>query len=461
MKANSLRLRLLAMATASVLLTVSLAGIGLIALFSNHVERSLRADLDAQVNRLVALIDPAGSPPAPVQDMPDPRFALPLGDLYWQVRDPQTGETARSPSLLDTTLAYTGPLGADGASVDAELPDLSGNDALASVRMLDFELDGSPPRRLEVIVAETTKALDVANEGFRNELIPALLVFAAIMVALAWVQVTLGLSPLSLIQAGITAIRTGRLKTLEGKFPTEVMPLVAEVNALIGAQETSIAFARARAADLAHGIKTGLTVLNGEAAALRAAGGEAAASRIEDVCAEMASTIDHQLRLTRLRRRPRSTFYATPLASEATKIAAILERTPSGSALLWDVDVGEHLTVNIDVPDLRELLGIVIENATKWASTRVRISAEPGGAITTILIEDDGAGLDDAGLVQLGQRGRRLDQTKPGSGIGLSIALEIVQLNDGAMDFERSSLGGLQVTIRLPATAASGVVATA
>ena len=177
-------------------------------------------------------------------------------------------------------------------------------------------------------------------------------------------QVALGLAPLSAIRKGVSAVRSGESKRLAGNFPVEVLPLVNEVNALLDTQETSIAFARTRAADLAHGLKTNLTVLNVEAQELRKAGNEKSAITIEELTQDLARTIDHQLALSRLRHRSRGEVYQTPLRPQIVRVIDTLNRTPLGSALDWSVDVSDDVGVDIDPPDLTELLGVLLENAT-------------------------------------------------------------------------------------------------
>ena len=451
MTQHSLRLRLLLVSATSVVISVALAAGALAFIFSDHVERTLRADLEAQMIRLVALIDPAADPPAPVQDMPDPRFATPLGGLYWQITDPATGAQSRSRSLWDATLSYPGPLDADGvAPADAELIDPEGRDALAVVRHLGFELDDGGNRLLQVILAAGTAPLDAANARFQQDLLIGTAMLAIVLFVTGWVQVTLGLAPLSRIQLGVNAIRTSRAARLDEDFPREVMPLITEVNELLRTQDTSIAFARARASDLAHGLKSAITVLNAEAASLRRGGNAVAADSIEGLTAGMVETIDHQLRLARLRHRSRSDHYASPVLFAAGKVVETLRRTPQGEALRWAIDIAPSARADIDASDLLELLGILLENATKWARTYVACSAQVAAGRIAISIDDDGPGVADELLPSLGARGKRLDQNMAGTGIGLAIAREIVNLNRGSLQFGRSELGGFRATITLP-----------
>ena len=449
MSQPALRLRLLVGSTLSISLALVIAGFALATLFSDHVERSLVDDLNAQLNRLVALIDTDRTAPTLTQSMPDPRYEQPLSGLYWQIRDTSSGATATSRSLWDAVISPSKPLPADGSPLVERIPDPDGSAAIATARRLVFDAPNGGTRTLEVVVAETTRTLDAANAAFRDDLSRDLAILGAALVLAAWVQVTLGLAPLSAIRKGVSAVRSGESKRLAGSFPVEVLPLVNEVNALLDTQETSIAFARARASDLAHGLKTNLTVLNVEAQELRKAGNEKSAIAIEELTQDLARTIDHQLALSRLRHRSRGEVYQTPLRPQIVRVIDTLNRTPLGSALDWSVDVSDDVGVDIDPPDLTELLGVLLENATKWARRRIEVAvvAENGGTLT---IEDDGPGLTPEQITRLDSRGRRLDEQKSGTGIGISIAREIVTLNAGALAFDRSIMGGLAVRIRLP-----------
>lgn len=436
-------------------LALVLAGFAISSMFSTHLERTLQADLETQLNRLVALIEPADKQPRPTQPLADPRFSLPLGGLYWQVSDPVSHAIAKSRSLWDTTLSFDKPGLTDGAFHTIHFTGPKGVPALALVRRLTFDTEPGQKRTLDLTVAEDLTGLQKASASFRAELTRDLVVLAVILVLAAWMQVTLGLRPLASIRRGLEAIRTGRNRKLEGAFPIEVMPLVMEVNQLLATQEKSITFARDRAADLAHGLKTGLTVLTAEAESLRRQGNTASAQAIDQLAEDMAVTIDHQLSLSRLRLRSRVDHYATHLSQRAHKVVATLKKTPRGRDLVWTTDIDPDLIVDLDTPDLTELLGIVVENAAKYARTGVKVTARRAGGIARLDVEEDGPGLAPEQMSGLGVRGVRLDQRKPGSGLGLSIAREIADINQGEISFAASPLGGLKVTLTLPLAAAA------
>lgn len=454
MRPSALRLRLLLGAAAWISGALLIAGFAISYLFSAHVERTARLDLTAQLNRLVALVDFTSDPPSLRQPLADPRFTVPFGGLYWQITDTKSGETGRSRSLWDGALRTDIPMPVPGQIYDFKLAGPDGAPAIGIGRRLVFHADNGTSREFVIVMAENRSGIEAAISAFRFDLARALLILGIVLVLAAWAQVSIGLAPLRRIKDGIAAIRTGGKSRLEGSFPREVMPLIEEVNALIEIQETSIEFARSRAADLAHALKTQLTVLGAEAHELRQKGLEREAATIEGLMISMSETINHQLSLSRLRFRTRSEHYAVELERTISRLVKTLSRTPSGEQLDWKLDLPAGCLVDVDKPDLNELFGILLDNACQWAKSQVHITGERKKHAVILTIADDGPGLSAQKIALLGKRGQRLDERRSGTGIGISIAREIVELNNARMTFARhDKLKGLQVTLTLPRAA--------
>lgn len=451
MTPRSLRLRLLAGAALWIALALLAAGMGIAYMFIASVERDQQRDLAATFNRVIALIDPAANPPTLSQPLTDPRYETPFSGLYWQLEDVTTGEVGRSRSLWDFAI-HSAALPAAGATQLATLSGPSGQSLSVLVR--DIRLtEEAGNRALRVTIAEDRATLDAAIARFGWDLATALLLLAAALIAAAWLQVHLGLSPLQKLRAGIEAIRQGQSDRLEGDFPAEVLPLTAEVNELLQSQQATIDFARARAADLAHGLKTPLAVLATTADALRTRSDPETAALVEQLASEMADRVDYQLRLSRLRMRTRAHTLSAGLDEALRRTLAVLRKTHDGERLNWVAELGEPLAVDIDDHDLIELVGVLLENAAKWARSTVHLRSRRDGGMAEVSISDDGPGLTAAQIANLGTRGRKLDESTKGSGLGVSIALEIVALNNGTLDFGRSERDGLQITLRLPLAA--------
>ncbi|MBU1304100.1 MAG: sensor histidine kinase [Alphaproteobacteria bacterium] len=452
MRLMALRVRLLAASAISITMALALAGLGISALFATHIEKDLASGLRDEMNRLVALVRIEGETVSLSQPMPDPRYLRPYGELYWQINDPQGAPVLWSRSVWDSTLDIGNPPLVPGQPLETALIDPEGTPALARIQRLQFEA-GNGTRVLDLIVAEDRGALDIAIAKFRQDLLSGLGLLGIMLVVASWVQVSVGLRPLAAIRRGVGEINSGRRKTLGGTFPLEVMPLVNEVNALLASQEASIGFARARAADLAHGLKTSLTVLNLQAAQLRQHKQGEIADTIEGLSRSMAETIDHQLALARLRHRSRSKHYAVALGPALDQIVSAVRATPAGRARRWLVNAAGDLTLDLDPADLIELLGVLLDNAAKWAKEQISITAASAGKTIVITIDDDGPGVAEAQVHMLAERGKRLDEVTAGSGLGLAIAEEIVTLNAGTICFSRAPLGGLRARLSLPAGA--------
>ncbi len=453
MTSVSLRLKLFATSAATILLALMLAGIAISALFSDHVKRNLTNDLHDQFSRLVAQLDPTIEIPTLKSPMANPSFSIPYGGYYWQITDPASGLQSRSRSMWDAVFELPDLNVLDGRAHTIELIDPEGTPAIAWVQRLQFDLEGGGARTLDVIVAQDLVHFDIAIAKFRNDLFVFLAILALALFITAWIQISLGLSPFKSIRAEINAIRTGEANRMDKKHPPEVMPIVHEMNKMLKNQEQSITFARTRASNLAHSLKTHLSVMQSESESLRISGQIEHADSIEKLGQDMHSIIDHQLRLSRLKTRTSADFLSTPLRSSVQKVVNALQRTPKGNKLSWHVDIDAHIHVDIDSSDLIELLGILLENATNWAKANVSIFATKQDQTITLNISDDGPGLTSVQTEQLGKRGSRLDQQGTGTGIGLSIAKEIVAMNKGKISFNTKEGAGLQVKVTLPEVA--------
>ncbi len=451
MMRRSLRLRLLGGAVLWIFLALVVAGLAIGWTFRANLERGVQQGLVASLNRLVARIDPFAEVPVPADALPDPRYATPFSGIYWQVEDQASGTAWRSRSLWDKVLA-TGPApgGGEERFVTLPGPDTQALSALQrEVRFATGEGENEV-RTFRVTLAENRALLDDMIARFGADLAIALAVLAVALIAAAGLQVHLGLLPLQSVRAGIGAVRRGEAQSLPPDFPAEVLPLVGEVNELLAQQQKSIDFARARASDLAHGLRTPLSVLQGLSSKL-AQGGDAESARVlDDIASEMDDRVDYQLRLSRLRVRTRSHQLSASLNEAVDRTIAVLARTRDGERLAFEVEMAPGLVVDIDRHDLTELVGVMLENAAKWGRATVTVTARAEGGMAELSIADDGPGLSEADIARLGVRGQRLDESRRGSGLGIAIALEIAAINSGQVSFGRAPAGGLLVRIALP-----------
>ena len=450
MSGRSLRLRLFIVSVMSIGLALVIAGFGLVELFGRHVERRARAELKTYIHQLAGSLTIAddGSVTLPVA-LADPRFGRVFGGLYWQVQEEGGGLILRSRSLWDHVL----PLPADRLEPgDVHSHILAGPQEpellVQEQRVIYKTLGGARPMRFAV--ALDRRDIEAARAEFAGEILPALSLLGLILISAAWIQVSLGLRPLEAVRRGVNSIRSRQQRRLEGRFPDEVMPLVAEVNDLLEAQDSAIERARMRAGDLAHGLKTPLTVLAGDARKLREKGDVEMADEIEDLARSMQRHIDHELARTRVAFESRRGGIVADLVAITNRLAGAIRRTPRGEVLEWKLDLPAALPVAVDPGDLTEVMGNLLDNAVKWAQSRVTVVIEREDGAVTVVVFDDGEGAPTTQIGELGQRGRRLDERVPGTGLGLAIVKEILEAYGGELELRNQPGGGFAAAARIP-----------
>ncbi len=448
MSAHSLRLRLLAGAGAWIAVALVLAGAAIVYIFSASVERDRYEDLLASLDRVLTGVAVDGALASVDPGLGDPRYETPAGGLYWQVTDLATGETVGSRSLWDMTLALPAPQDAAAPALTAVAgPAGQALDALSQ----DVTLPGGGrTRQLRVTVAEDAAIRGRDIRDFAFDIGAALLALGVALVLAGWLTVHLGLSPLAAVRGAVEAVTAGRSQKLEGSYPQEVVPLIDEVNALLAGHERSIAFARSRADDLAHALKTPLAVMSATAEKLRAKGDVENAGVLDMLGEEMAQRVEYQLRLAQLRVRSGEQTLSASLDQSLLRSVAVLRKTGRGEELFFTVDV-DKVTVNMDPHDLMELIGVLLENGAKWATSEVRVACRADGDFAEFEVSDDGPGMTDEQIGAVGQRGKRLDESRSGTGFGIAIGREILNLNGGTLALGRSEAGGLRVVVRIPA----------
>jgi signal transduction histidine kinase len=234
--------------------------------------------------------------------------------------------------------------------------------------------------------------------------------------------------------------------------PAEVQPLVEELNGLIEAREAAAAKARHRAADLAHGLKTPLAALAHDAEAVAALGQDKLADAMRATLDAMRRHVDRELTRARLETRDRSKARA-PVDTIARRIAATLARTPDGEHVTFEFDGDPAAAFPLEADDLAEVLGNLMENAARHAEAEVRVGWTVGDFEARLMVEDDGPGLSPPDRARMLERGARLDERGPGSGLGLSIVADIATAYDGALTLETARGGGLGAVITVPMAA--------
>ena len=444
MMRRSLRWRLGLAGAGTILIALGLSAAGLALLFDRHVERVAVAALEGRALALAAMVEPGPGGAAFRQSVADPMYDRPFSGQYWQVE--LGSDLRRSRSLWDMTLDFAASPPDPGGSRVRTIPGPRDEPLLAVERRLMVG-QGQAPVPLRILVATDRAALTRARQGFLGDLLPYLAVLGAFLLAASWVQVTVGLRPLRRIGARVASLATGARPRMGQDLPVEVTPMAAEIDSLLDARDRELARARHRAADLAHGFKTPLQALLGDAGQLRDRGQHDIARSIETVVAAMRRLVDRELARARIQS-DRTQAGADP-AGVLHKIVAVLRRMPQGAALDWQVSPAPGPMARIDPDDLTEALGALMENAMRHATARVVATvALAGPAGVRVTIRDDGPGVPDAQLARLVQRGVRLDEGGDGQGIGLAITADIVDAAQGQLHM-RNADPGLEVTLHL------------
>lgn len=444
MRPLSLRWRLFLAGGAAILLALGLAVMGLATLFERHVERVAVTNLEARAGPLIAMVEPVdGGAPILHSPPPDPLYDRPLSGHYWQLR--LGDRLTRSRSLWDAALPELRAPLAPGTQRVLTLEGPRGAPLLAIERHL-LVGRGADAVPLTLLVASERQELTEARRAFFYDLLPYVALLASLLLAAFWAQIVIGLRPLSHMAARIDDLSRGRRARLGGDLPAEVMPLATQLDRLLDDRDREMTRARHRAADLAHGFKTPLQALMGDAEELRRMNHDRIAHNVETVATTMQRLVDREL--TRARIQSDRTIATADVSAVLAKIAGVLRRVPAGAALNWQLDAAPEVRARIDGDDLTEALGALMENAMRHARSHVWIRVVSEDGIVEICIRDDGPGIPPDALSRLMRRGERLDEAEGGHGIGLAVVSEIVEAAGGTLDMSNAE-PGLLVCLRL------------
>jgi len=281
----------------------------------------------------------------------------------------------------------------------------------------------------------------------------AMSVAAVGLLAAGLTQVRTGLAPLEKLRWRLLSVREGRSRRVEGSYPTEVQPLVDDLNALLEDRERSVARAQAKAGDLAHGLKTPLAVLAQEAERVRAGGHGELAATFEQQVERMRRQVDYHLAHARAAASGARLGARCAVGVSVDGLVRTLQRLHAERGLVIETEIPGGLVVQVEREDLDEMLGNLLDNACKWARSRVTLAASGdvvGESGVLIRVDDDGPGLNPSLQDTVLQRGVRADEASPGSGLGLAIVRDLAELYGGGVSLDRSPEGGVRAQLRLP-----------
>jgi signal transduction histidine kinase len=324
--------------------------------------------------------------------------------------------------------------------------------ATSRLRVLERLLDRGEDGRFLVSVAGDSQEIEEETRNFDRALLVTFGTLIVVLLLTTVFQVRFGLAPLKRISEGLAAIRTGGAERLVGRFPVEIAPLARETNALIEANREIVERARTHVGNLAHALKTPLSVMVNEASARSE---DPLARKVMEQADIMRDQVARHLERARLAARMTVVGTVTDLNPVVLALARTMEKIYHERGIAIDVDAPTAVKFQGEQQDLEEMVGNLVDNACKWAQSRVSVEVIPELSTDKhtirVVVDDDGPGLTAAQREQVTARGRRLDETKPGSGLGLSIVVELAGLYGGKVTLGSAPIGGLRAELVLPA----------
>lgn len=456
MRLNSLAFRLLATLAAWTLVVLPVAGIIIFRIYKDDLQR----DYDDRLKRLadgvrLDSMDGTNDPVAPINRF-EPLFEQTHSGWYWQVKPLDEAWRRRlvSASLATSELESPFEKKFPADTTGTRWMNVKGpaGEPIRIVELVDT-LMHEPGPRWSIIVAGPIDEFNARVKEFGQRLTIALALAGLGLLATTLFQVRFGLLPLRQIERGLAAIRSGERTWLEGRLPAEIEPLQVELNALIQSNQDIVDRARTQVGNLAHALKTPLAVITNEAREDTSP----LARKVIEQAEIMRDQIGHYLDRARMAARVGVVGRVTSVAPVVEPLVRALERIHRDKGVRITVTGAEGARFQGEKHDLEEMLGNLLDNACKWARGRVDLTVSlVGGARDqprriVLLVEDDGPGLTEEQRSTIGKRGLRLDESKPGSGLGLSIVTDLAHSYRGKFSLDVSRLGGLAARLELPA----------
>jgi len=459
MRANSLALRLVISSAAWTLMILSVTAAILISLCRDFLEESFDQRLNQYLENIIAKAAPQGSLDIrKPDDIGEPLFFKPFSGAYWQIRPADQGSEPilKSESLAGETYKTPSEIGIKPDSKQMRQGYIDGPDGQI-LRILERDIDfgqENESRVFSISVAFDTAQVDNEARYLTNTIVLTLALLGAGLLLATFFQVRFGLSPLQDIGKKIAAIRSGEEAKLEGTPPDEILPLQEEVNALIEANRSVVERARTHVGNLAHALKTPLSVIINEAASQN----PDFAEKVAQQAALMKQQISHHLDRARIAAQIRPASGVTDVGFQLNALSRALQKIYEARALHFQIDCPNGVRFFGEKQDFEEMAGNLMDNACKWARSSVLVKVQaPDGALPQgdrtfqLIIEDDGPGLPEDFRRSAVKRGRRLDESVPGSGLGLSIVADLSHLYRGSLRLEEATTGGLRACLTLPA----------
>jgi signal transduction histidine kinase len=454
--ARSIAARLLVFSTVLSFAILLVAGLVLSTLYRRTAEARFDAQLGAYLRVLVAdIATPGEASRTDPGQLGLPQFELPLSGWYWQIT--RFGEDASgiksSRSLYTSRLPKLADLGVEAGLGGARAGHAHGPDERV-LRILERVIDAGDDGIYLVQVAATTADLDAEIGRFQLGLAFTFALLALALAGSSVLQVLYGLKPLRQLREAVAAIRRGHAERIGGAFPQEIAPLAEELDLLVAANRIVVERARTQVGNLAHALKTPLSVILNEAARDHGP----LAEKVEEQAAIMRDQVARYLDRARAAVSAQGIGLATEVEPVIAGLLRTFEKIYADRVVGFSASARGNPRFQGERQDLEEMIGNLVDNAGKWARTRVMVTVAPdpargldAPAYFRVTIDDDGPGLEAELRDKALERGKRLDETKPGSGLGLSIVADLATLYRGTLVLEKSPAGGLRAELVLPA----------
>lgn len=453
---DSLSGRLIAAAAVWTLVGLIAGGLVLSGIFRASVEGDFDSRLKFDLDGMIAAAEPDSAGRVSLRErFADPRFERVYSGWYWQITpEAPKGDVQISRSLWDKAINVTdlkkrpeGVAWGHGTGPDNQPVRLV-------AQRIEFPISATPqPNDVRVytfLVAGNMSELESEVASFNVMLFWSFAILGLGLIGAIFFQVRVGLLPLRRVSQALVRISDGQARRLDGEFPAEIAPLARELNSLINHNEAVLERARTQVSNLAHSLKTPLSVMASEASAQPGPLAEAIMKQVVTMRRQMS----HYLARARVAGAAGILGTRTTVKPVLDDLARVLARIHEERGVTISVDCPPSLVFRGERQDLEEMAGNLIDNACKWARGRVSVAAAPSTAgRIEFRIGDDGPGLDPEERARVGARGERLDESVPGSGLGLAIVRDIAGLYGGALELGESTLGGLEVRLILPGTA--------
>ncbi|HEV7276156.1 MAG TPA: HAMP domain-containing sensor histidine kinase [Devosiaceae bacterium] len=453
MRKGSIAASLFWLSAAWLIIALLATGFLLSELYSRALDNSLSETLEFHVETLVDLTIVNGDPASDAVRLGDPRFDRTASGWYWLIRD----ESGRLLNFSNSVVGMVLPdipreFGATNAR-SAVLSDPFETRIRAVERLVT--VDGVP---MQVLVTGSLDEILALVDEFRGQTLIVLGAVGIMLAIMSAIVARLALRPIGRLEKAIERVREGESDTVTGEYPREIAPLAEEVNELLRSNTQIIERARNQVGNLAHGLKTPIAVLRNEASAAKDG---VLASVVLSESDKMQQLVTTYLDRARIAARSSVVGKKADATHVMLRLARVMEKLHPNITIAFARPDASLPWFRGDEGDLEEMAGNLLDNACKWSNGKIGISmfAERGasGSMLLIKIEDDGPGLSEAEAEEVLRRGVRLDEKQPGSGLGLDIVKELVDVYGGSLRLKPSVLGGLLAELRLPGAKLGGL----